>query len=354
MPTKILYAVLNWGLGHASRSIPVINELLSRNIELVIASDGEALLLLQKEFPNLVFEKLSPYNVQYAENAKDFDKTFFFQLPKLGAAIKSEHSQTEELVEKHQITHIISDNRYGVYHSKIPSVIICHQLTLQHKSMLSQSIMNSVHFKLLNNFQQIWVPDFENKNALAGIISSTKNKILKAKAKYIGTLSRMVFIEEKPKYDLAIVLSGPEPQRSILETKLYTQALSLNKKIAFVRGISKPETILKKSTEIDLFNLLTSNALNEILNQSKIVVCRAGYSSIMDLVSLGKSAILIPTPGQTEQEYLATFLNEKGLFKNVSQNEIKLDKNLKDLDKVKLKAENFINNNLIKTIDDFL
>lgn len=341
MPTKILYAILNWGLGHASRSIPIIKNILAQNIELVLASDGEALLLLQKEFPNLVFETLPAYQIHYSKNAKDFDKTIFLQLPKLTAAIKNEHEQTQKLIEKHQISHIISDNRYGVYSKEIPSVIICHQLSLQHKNKLSQRIMNEVHFKLLNKFQEIWVPDFEGENALAGNISTTENKKIKAKTKYIGALSRFEKIETKILYDICILLSGPEPQRSILEEKLYVQASILNQKIAFVRGISKPENKLKVKSEIAVFNLLETNALNLLLEQSKIVVCRAGYSSVMDLVKLQKPAILIPTPGQTEQEYLAKFLNDKGFFVSKNQEEIDLQKDLAEVEKTNVSHFNF-------------
>lgn len=353
MPTKILYAILNWGLGHASRSIPVIELLLAQNIEVVIASDGEALLLIQEEFPKLETEKLAAYNVQYAAKAKDFDKTIFAQLPRLGAVIKKEHQQTQKLIQKHDITHIISDNRYGVYSKKIPSVVICHQLRLQHKSKLSQAIMNKVHFTLLDKFDAVWVPDFEAKNALAGTISSTKNIKLKAKTKYIGTLSRFEKLETEIKYDLCIVLSGPEPQRTLLETKLYTQAKQTQLKTALVRGISNANTTLKATENIKVFNLLNSKDLNTIILQSQNIVCRAGYSSIMDLVKLQKPALLIATPGQTEQEYLARFLAEKKFFKSVAQAKVNLAKDLKNIEN-KQQQENLSTKNLEKTLAEFL
>lgn len=354
MPTKILYAVLNWGLGHASRSIPVINLLLAQHIELVIASDGEALLLLQKEFPNLTFETLEAYNVQYSKNAKDFDKTIFFQLPKLGAVIKKEHQQTTDLIQKHQITHIISDNRYGVYSKNIPSVIICHQLTLQHHSKLNQSIMNQVHFKLLNKFQAIWVPDFKGENALAGNISITENKKLKSKTNYIGALSRFEKQKTEKIYKLAIILSGPEPQRTILEKKLYTQAKQIGKKIAFVRGISSAENQLETNTKIKIFDLLQSKELNQVILESEAIVCRAGYSSVMDLIKLQKKAILIATPGQTEQEYLAEFLSKKDYFVSKTQAEINLHEDIIELTNTKLQDFDFELNPLQTVVKMYL
>lgn len=341
MSTKILYAVLNWGLGHASRSIPIINALLKQNIELIIASDGEALLLLQREFPLLTFETLPAYEIHYSANAKDFDKTIFFQLPKLTAAIKNEHEQTKNLIAKHHITHIISDNRYGVHSQELPSAIVCHQLNLQHANKLSQRIMNEIHYQLLNKFQEIWIPDFEAENALAGKISTKISKTIKAKIKHIGALSRFEKKQAEIIYETTILLSGPEPQRSILEEKLYSQASTLNQKIAFVRGISNPEKKLKVNKDIIVFNLLKANALNEILLQSKTIVCRAGYSSVMDLVKLQKPALLIPTPGQTEQEYLAHFLNEKGFFISQTQEAVDLKLDLENVKQTKFEALDF-------------
>lgn len=314
MSKKILFAVLNWGLGHASRSIPLIKKLISEQNEIVIASDGEALVLLKKEFPSLIFEELSSYNVYYSEDSKNFDKTIFFQLNKFSKTIKNEHKQTKELILKYNINQIISDNRYGVYSKKIPSYIICHQINIQHKNSLTKKIINKIHHSLLDKFSKIWVPDFDNDNSMAGDISKYNDSLfsskIKNKLKYIGLLSRMKKENLPKKYEICVVLSGPEPQRSILEKKLLKQLEAYSNKVAFVRGILQLENISVSNKNIEVFTLLASNELNKLMNQSELIVCRAGYSSIMDLVKLKKKAILIPTPGQTEQEYLARYFSK--------------------------------------------
>lgn len=358
MPSKILYAVLNWGLGHASRSIPIINKLIELKNEIIIASDGEALVLLKKEFPNLVFEELEPYNVQYSKNAKDFDKAIFFQLSKLGKAIKKEHSQTFELIKKHSITHIISDNRYGVHDSKIPSAIICHQIDLQHKNSFVKKQINKIHFSLLNKFNTVWIPDFEGENSISGNISSLKyiNKTLKTKLKYIGIVSRMKKLEVlEKKYSICVVLSGPEPQRTILENLLLKELGFYDKKIAFIRGTNLKENKIVKRKNLDIFLLLNSKEINTVLNNSELIICRAGYSSIMDLISIKKQAILIPTPGQTEQEYLANILSNKKIFLSINQESFKMKTALKKGKNYSVKNINISKENLIKnTLNSFL
>lgn len=357
MPTKILYAVLNWGLGHASRSIPIIQSLLEKDLEIVIASDGEALLLLQKEFPSLAFESLSSYNVKYSKKAKSFDKTIFFQLKKFGKTIKEEHQQTQNLVKKHQITHIISDNRYGVYSKKIPSTIICHQINLQHKNVFVKKQMNKVHFSLLEKFTEIWVPDFENEKAIASNISTLayKNKAIESKLKFIGLLSRMEKENvEIIKNKIAIILSGPEPQRSILEEKLLAEISTINEEFILVRGTEKFEKSILENENLLVFSLLKTKELNTIIKQSKLVICRAGYSSIMDLLKLEKPAILIPTPGQTEQEFLAIHLKNKKWFYSENQEEFQLAKALIESKNFSLPKAYYSTAVLEKTLKTFL
>ncbi len=327
LSSKILYAVLNWGLGHASRSIPIIKNLIKQNKEIVIASDGDALFLLQKEFPYLIFETLASYNASYSKKAKNFDRTIFFQLSKFGKAIKKEHLQTQKLIKKHQITQIISDNRYGVYSKKIPSIIICHQVNLQHKSIFIQKQINKVHLSLLNKFNEIWIPDFKGEKSLAGEISSIdKSLALAKKIKYIGILSRMKKAENELEiiYKLCFILSGPEPQRTILENIFIAQLKDYKEPVVFVRGISNTSHKTDLNSNVLTYNLVNTLDLNKLINQSEMVVCRAGYSSIMDLVKLEKKAILIPTPGQTEQEYLANRLRNNKLFCTIKQDDFML------------------------------
>jgi len=348
---KILYAVLNWGLGHASRSIPIINYLLSKNHEVIIASDGEALILLKKEFPKLKFENLCPYNAIYSKKSNNFNRTIFFQLNKFSKAIKEEHLQVKTIIKKHNITHIVSDNRYGVYSKQIPSTIICHQINLQHNNKFIQQQMNKLHYSKLDKFNEIWIPDYEKEESISGEISNYKElkslifpTDISKKIKYIGLLSRMIKIDFEKQYEICIILSGPEPQRSILENILSKQLKNYDKKIAFVRGTQNNIDNSKMNKNITVFNLLTTNKLNNLINKSKTVICRAGYSSIMDLIKLQKQAILIPTPGQTEQEYLSKYLKNKKWFYSINQEKFNLAKALLESKKYKIPKLNLLSN----------
>ena len=354
MSKKILYGVLNWGLGHASRSIPIIQFLVSKGFEIIIASDGEALKLLKKEFPNLYFEKIEPYNVFYSKTKKYFDFTIFTQLNKFSKTIKKEHSQTQKLIEKHNISYIISDNRYGVYSKKIPSTIICHQINLQHKYSFIQKQMNIIHSKMLDKFHEIWVLDFK-ENPICGNISNKyfSEKRIQKKIKYLGLVSRMIKQKLKIEYKFCIVLSGPEPQRTLFENILINQTKTINDKIAFVRGTNIYKQKIKSSKNIEVFDLLESKSLNEIINKSETVICRAGYSSIMDILKLEKQAILVPTPGQTEQEYLADYLKNKKWFYTTSQEKFRLNKDVFKLKDYKI-PDILDKNNYKKLVLNFL
>lgn len=364
MSKKILYAVLNWGLGHASRSIPIIkNILLDKNNDIIIASDGEALELLKKEFPNAIFESLIGYNAVYSKDAKKFDSTIFFQLNKFRKVIKAEHQQTKKLIEKHSISHIISDNRYGVYSSKIPSAIVCHQINLQHKNSFIQKQMNVVHLSLLNKFQEVWVPDFKGEKNISGKISTyqkpksffkSNDNSFQEKIKYLGLVSRMKKENLETKYKLCIILSGPEPQRTLLEKILLTQMVDYENNVVFVRGTNIFKEPIIESENLKVYNLIESEKLNEIINSSEIIICRAGYSSIMDLIQLNKNAILIPTPGQTEQEYLAEHLMEKKWFYSFPQSNFDLEKSLFEIKKNKLPTLKMEEKILQKILTDFV
>jgi uncharacterized protein (TIGR00661 family) len=354
LPKTVLYAVLHWGLGHASRSIPIIQALLEQNHKLVIASDGEALQLLQKTFPTLLFETLPAYQIQYSKKAEYFDLKLFTQAFHIQKTIQKEHQHTLYLIKKHNISHIISDNRYGVYASSIPSVIICHQLTLQHKNLLKKQFLNFIHRSLLKPFQQIWVPDFPNMPHLAGDISFSTHKVIAQKCRFILPQSHLSNKMVPMRYDIIIVLSGPEPQRSILEKKLYSAALTSPLRIVLVRGISKPIENLKQTEQLSIFNLLDSNALSNLILASKLFIGRSGYSSIMDLVYLQKKAILIPTPGQTEQMYLAKYVEEKTWFYTVNQANFEWENSLAKVENYTPPVFESANTLLDNTIKTFL
>ena len=325
---KVLICVLNWGLGHATRCIPIIRELQRQNTEVALASDGRALDLLKEEFPDLETFDLPAYNVTYRTG--NMFLNIAPQLPKIIRAVLSEKKAIKKLVEKHQFDCIISDNRFGCFVKNIPSIFMTHQLRIKMPFLLLENIIAFFNQSFIRKFDQCWVPDrIENPNLSGSLSHAVKN----LDSKFIGVLSRMERLDTLPIYDVLIVLSGPEPQRTYLEDILTEQALASDKKILIVQGKTerKSHVFLNETTEV--LSYLTSKKLNEALCASKIVISRSGYSTIMDLAMIGKKAILIPTPGQTEQEYLAENLKRDKIFYSEKQNTFNLESALLESEK---------------------
>ena len=318
---RILVAPLNWGLGHATRCIPIIKALEVNGFEPVIASDGIALALLKKEFPELTALELPSYKIQYAQNGENFKWKLFKQIPNMFRAVKNEQKQIKKWLAEYQIDGIISDNRLGVHSKKVPSVFITHQLNVLTGN--TSWFTTKIHHLFIRKFDICWVPDVAGKPNLSGKLGHlTKTNL---NIKYIGPLSRL---HKKPVpeiYDLMVLLSGPEPQRTLLENKLHEELKNYDGKIIFIRGVVEEEQKITSRFNITSYNFMNSSELETAFNQSKIILCRSGYTTIMDLAQLGKKAFFIPTPGQYEQEYLAKKLKKKGLVPSCKQDGFKTE-----------------------------
>lgn len=326
MRKRILVAPLNWGLGHATRCIPIINALIAQGFEPIIASDGAALTLLQKEFPGLSSVELPSYNITYAKNSHFFKLKLLTDSPKLLNTIKAEKKTIKHFVENNNIWGIISDSRFGVYSKKIPSVFITHQLKVLSGSTTWFS--TKIHEKFIKKFDVCWVPDVETAVNLSGKLGHPTT--FEIPTTYIGPLSRF---EKKPAAivnDLMVLLSGPEPQRTLLENKLLKVLKNYIGKVIFVKGVMNKEQTIQLLGHITIYNYMTSSLLEKTINESELIICRSGYTSIMDLAKLNKNAFFIPTPGQFEQEYLAKRLTELKIVPSCKQNDFSLD-HIKDI-----------------------
>lgn len=323
---RILVAPLNWGLGHVTRCIPVIQELERMGAEVFLASDGVALHLLRAEFPHLPVFELPSYRIRY--DSPNMVWNIGKQLPRILWAIRSEYQETARLIQMHNIQAVISDNRYGCYHPVANSVLLTHQLHLRVPGM--SRVVNRLLHVAFANFKAIWVPDVAESPGLSGDLSHGE-PFVHSDVRYVGVLTRMQAYEYELEYDVAVVLSGPEPQRTILEQRLLEQAMFMPHKFIFVQGKTQAKTHHYAAENVEMVSYLTSRELNDVLMASKVVVSRSGYSSIMDLAGIGKKAILIPTPGQTEQEYLADFLTQQNLFVSQHQDALDLDGGIRQL-----------------------
>jgi uncharacterized protein (TIGR00661 family) len=310
---NVLVTPLDWGLGHATRCVPIINELLKRDWHVFIGGCGDSLELLKKEFPSLTFFQLPAYRPVYPSSGSMGFK-MLTQLPKFLSTIKQEHVAIEKIIKASSIDLVISDNRFGCWTSGIPSVFITHQtnILLPKRFKWLTGTVRRMNLSLIRKFSMCWIPDYPDGRSLAGKLKSLGKKKLELKVKYIGALSR--FGQPEPReilYDIVCVLSGPEPQRSALE-KIAIDGLSRSGLRYFVvRGIISQQN--DSSSKHNQVNFLKGSDLQTVIEQSECVLARSGYSTIMDLSTLGKKAIFVPTPGQTEQEYLAARLKAKGI-----------------------------------------
>lgn len=325
---------MNWGLGHAARCIPIINALLEEKFEPILAGDGDSLKLLQKEFPWLKYYELPSYSIQYTKKGKNLKYKLLFDSLKIRKVISKEQRAVDEIIQKENIKGIISDNRFGVRSNKVPSVYITHQINVL--SGTTTFFTSKIHQKIIAKFDECWIPDYESDPDLAGNLSHVKKSNLNLK--YVGPISRFherdASLEGKArdkKYDIMILLSGPEPQRTILEEKLFLELKNYKKEVLLVRGVIAKKQKIQKAKNITMVNFMLQNELQNALSESDLIIARSGYSMIMDLDRLKAKAFFIPTPGQFEQEYLAKYLEKQ----NVAPYALQDDFNITMLEVVK-------------------
>ncbi len=323
-PPKILVAPLDWGLGHATRCIPLIRELLIYNCCIIIAASGKGKLLLQQEFPQLTYLTPPGYQIQYASTSWGLAIKIVAQIPKLLLVIKKEQAWLKKVVEENKIDAVISDNRYGLHHPAVRSVFITHQLCIKAPLKWVEGLLQKFNYRYINRFSECWVPDEEAETALAGELSHPKKKP-GISLQYLGPLSRFQkgAVKAKGTY-LLIMLSGPEPQRTLLEEILLNELKTYTDTVVFVRGLPDAAEPLAVARNVTVYNHLPAAELEQKIGGASIVISRCGYSTVMDMAALQKRSILIPTPGQTEQEYLAKHLMKKGFAFCVEQKKFRL------------------------------
>lgn len=330
---RILVAPLNWGLGHASRCIPLVEALLEQEFEPVLAGDGASLDLLASEFPLLRTYKLPSYGIRYSKTPELFKLKLLSQYARIQKAVSAEHDRVQGIILKEKASGILSDNRFGVWSKQVPSVYLTHQLNVEAGWVSSRA--SRWHQSIISNFDRCWVCDFKGEDSLAGNLSSNGGKL--KNVDWIGPLSRFSKAGEetvtttkqsKKTIDIGVVLSGPEPSRSQFEKKVIQVLKGRKEKVVLVRGVIGPseETAAESQSSrieqnLTIYDFMLANELEEVIRQSRVLITRSGYSSIMDLYALGAKALLVPTPGQSEQEYLADRMRQKGWFLTVRQNE---------------------------------
>ena len=325
---SILICPLDWGLGHASRMVPIIKRLNESGYHIVIAADGAGLSFLRSYFPQLKYYQFPGFKPVYSRsNSQVFQ--MLRSVPKILKSFRKDHHFVEKLICDEKIDGLISDNRFGAYTKQIPSVFITHQLHIRVPDfwLLFKPLLDMLNKYYISRFGSCWIPDNMHEPRLSGDLSLPVFKGIKTA--YIGTLSRFSQLRNivKKDIDVLFLLSGPEPHRSLLEEKIIAQSANFPAKFCLLRGLPGEKTAsYHLNKNLTAYDHADDETFSALIQRSKMIVARAGYSSIMDLAALGRSAWLVPTPGQTEQEYLATYLSQKKWFKAVNQHEFELSK----------------------------
>ncbi len=367
-PVSVLVAPLDWGLGHATRCIPVINELIQQGARVLIAASGSQKALLNQEFPQLQFLEIPGYKISYKRGIL-LKWALILRAPYFLRQIKEENKWLEQTLRDHTIQIVISDNRYGLYNKSLFTVFITHQLAIQsgigayaRTGGLRSAIDGWVdrlflkwNYKFIEKYSCCWVPDLEIFDSLGGRLSHPA-LLPKIPLKYIGILSRFKYRENIHRRNyLLILLSGPEPQRTRFENILCKQLSGMDLQALVVRGLPDNADSMPSLREGIVFvNHLSTDILNEKILEAEYIIARSGYSTIMDLARLKRSAILVPTPGQTEQEYLGFYLNEKKWMYAVSQKKFDLVKSLMEFTKLKMTAPDIREAGLKDFVGDLL
>jgi uncharacterized protein (TIGR00661 family) len=322
---RVLVAPLDWGLGHATRCIPVIRKLVRQGHEVLIASDGRIEKLLKKEFPELTFVFLRGYRVRYF-SFLPMTLSMILQIPKICGRIFREHKEVKKIVSRYRIDMIISDNRFGLWNKEIHSVYITHQVMIKCPPSLKflEPVLYRIHKYFISKYRECHIPDDEKK--LSGDLAH--HYPLPTNAKFIGTLSRWKGEKKgqaEKNYDVIGIVSGPEPYRTSFEELLIDQLKKSGLSALVISGKPEEQGEKKIGDKLLILPHLESKKLLEAVVSSKFVICRSGYSGIMDMAAIGKNAILIPTPGQTEQIYLAEYLKKRKIFFSIEQEKFQLE-----------------------------
>lgn len=316
----VVVALLDWGLGHLTRSVPIIRHLTDSHFHVIVACTPVQKSLLISEFGEIEFVECEGYSISYRKNAWLTRLGLLFQTPKILTKIKQEHKWLASFLSQKKINLIVSDNRYGFFSNQIPSVIITHQLQIETGfGKWIDNWVNKMNYQRLAKFRECWVPDFESGANCAGSLSHPAKRP-DFRVRYLGALSRLE-PRAMNKDRVLVLLSGPEPQRSILEKQVIQQVAALpNISFVLVRGLPKEQELPSfRSSNLVIINHLSATELSALLCSARYVIGRSGYTSIMDYLKLKAKAILIPTPGQAEQEYLAKYLEEQSLALRVEQ-----------------------------------
>ncbi|RFM29988.1 glycosyltransferase [Deminuibacter soli] len=326
IPT-VLVAPLDWGLGHTTRCVPIIRQLQHHGYKVIVAAEGPALFLLRQEFPGIDYLELKGYRIQYAKYKRLLPLKILLQLPKIFFAIRYEHRWLQQKIKELPVQMVISDNRYGLWSKAIPSIFVTHQLQIQTPFTWLTRFVQILNYRYIRHFNTCWVPDTAGSFNVAGNLSHPQ-VLPRVPVVYTGLLSRLQTLPLQGaamRYRWLFLLSGPEPQRSLLQQKLLQLAAEMDENVLLVLGRPGSTAVTQGPANCTVINHLSSENMQQAFAGCDFVLSRSGYTTVMELLLLQKKALLVPTPGQTEQEYLAGHLQQQQWCYTCTQNELTIE-----------------------------
>ncbi len=322
----VLYTVLDMGLGHASRSLPLIREFDRRGWETVIGSSGRALLFLRREIAHARFVQLPGYDLEYTARGAD-PLRLLGATPRLLGVVNRTRRIVEEITREEDADLVVSDHRYGGYSDSVPSVFLSHQIRLLTPPALrpTEALGAGVHRFVHSRFRHVLVPD--EAHGAEGLLSGRLSRVRNTGSRYIfsgilSSVNRREGVERD--IDVLFSISGPEPQRSILEVKLRARLDQVPGRKVMVLGRPESRRVETPADDLTIYAHPDRQEMEDLMNRARLIVSRPGYSTLMELAELGTPALLIPTPGQTEQLYLAARMRRMGWLHAVEQDAIDL------------------------------
>lgn len=336
---RVLFAVGHWGLGHATRDLPLIRGLLAEGCDVIVGCDGPPLEVLRRELGGMCeVVRLAGSPIPLARTPLRFYTRYTLLLLPMWRSKAAQHAEVERLVQQRHIDLVVSDNRYGCYSQQAPSYLIAHGIRFiaPFGDWWLEPALEYFNYRAFAPFARLIVPDFAT-DSLSGALSHNLRFVAPERLAYIGPLSSVRRRQVEADLDYFITVSGPEPQRGMLEQRLLKQAPRLSGRGVIALG--RPgEGFLGCCGNCRVYAYLDRSAQEEMLNRARLVISRSGYSTLMELAELGKRALLIPTPGQTEQEYLGAYHQQRGTAPMVTQDALQLEA---DLQRVSLDFRGF-------------
>lgn len=288
---RILISVLNWGMGHVSRSIGIIYQLIKQENTVIIACDDSQKKIFSEYFPELQFISHEGYPFQF-DGKGNFRWDLTKRLSKLKTRLTEERKQVTSYVGQHNIDVVLSDHRYGFLSKDVPSVFITHQVNLPVKWY--EKIVDSFHKRLMSSFRFIWVLDFDDSR-LAGRLSQVdKND----KCIHIGPYSRFMLYDKviSKSATQLLVASGP-----IIYAQLFVDNQLDKQSAVNLKVIAPTDVVVPREFERVANNW---HSQDQAFLVAQKIISRPGYSTIMDAHFLECETEFYPTPGQEEQIYL--------------------------------------------------